>query len=80
MAPALGLSYAPLGNSVEGSYVHGGGSLSLADTFTLNKVYNLTIQYKHYFGSLKTTLGGASDPSQGLLGKDYVGLEADTSF
>jgi hypothetical protein len=80
MAPALGISYAPLGNSPEGSYVHGGGSLSLADTFTLNKVYNLTIQYKHYFGSLKSTLGGASDPSQGLLGKDYVGLEADTSF
>jgi hypothetical protein len=80
MAPALGISYAPLGNSPEGYYVHGGGSLSLADTFTLNKVYNLTIQYRHYIGSLKTTLGGASDPSQTLYGKDFIGLEADTSF
>jgi len=80
MAPALGISYAPLGNSPEGYFVHGGGSLSLADTFTLNKVYNLTLQYKHYIGSLKTTLGGASDPSQTLYGKDFVGLEADTSF
>jgi hypothetical protein len=80
MAPALGISYAPLGNSPEGYYVHGNGSLSLADTFTLNKVYNLTIQYRHYFGSLKTTLGGASDPSQTLYGKDFIGLEADTSF
>jgi hypothetical protein len=80
MAPAFGVSYAPLGNSPEGYYVHGGGSLSLADTFTLNKVYNLTIQYRHYFGSLKNTLGGASDPSQTLYGKDFVGLEADTSF
>jgi len=80
MAPALGISYAPLGNSPEGYYVHGGGSLSLADTFTLNKVYNLTIQYRHYIGSLKTTLGGASDPTQTLYGKDFVGLEADTSF
>jgi len=80
MAPALGISYAPLGNSPEGYYVHGGGSLSLADTFTLNKVYNLTLQYRHYIGSLKTTLGGASDPSQTLYGKDFVGLEADTSF
>jgi hypothetical protein len=76
----LGISYAPLGNSPEGYYVHGGGSLSLADTFTLNKVYNLTLQYRHYIGSLKTTLGGASDPSQTLYGKDFVGLEADTSF
>jgi hypothetical protein len=80
MAPALGISYAPLGNSPEGYYVHGGGSLSLADTFTLDKVYNLTIQYRHYIGSLKTTLGGASDPSQSLYGKDFIGLEADTSF
>jgi len=60
--------------------VHGGGSLSLADTFTLNKVYNLTIQYRHYVGTLKSTLGGASDPSQTLYGKDFIGLEADTSF
>jgi hypothetical protein len=80
MAPALGISYAPLGNSPEGYFVHGGGSLSLADTFTLNKVYNLTLQYRHYIGSLKTTLGGASDPSQTLYGKDFLGLEADTSF
>ena len=80
MAPALGISYAPLGNSPEGYFVHGGGSLSLADTFTLNKVYNLTIQYRHYVGTLKSTLGGASDPSQTLYGKDFIGLEADTSF
>jgi hypothetical protein len=80
MAPALGISYAPLGNSPEGNFVHGGGSISLADTFTMNKVYNLTVQYRHYIGSLKTTLGGQSDPSQTLYGKDFVGLEADTSF
>ncbi len=81
MNPSLGIFYNLLGNSADnGGVVHGSGSTSLADTFTINEVYNVTAQYRHYIGSLKTTLGGVSDPSQGLLGKDFAALEFNASF
>jgi hypothetical protein len=81
MNPSLGIYYNPMGNSADnGGVIHGSGSTTLADTITIDEVYNVTVQYRHYIGSLKTTLGGVSDPSQGLYGKDFAALEFNASF